>query len=444
MTKTRNLSDLLDANGKVDNTDILNVDAAKITTGTLDAGRIDNASLANVTALPFSAGTDWQSTIVTGTTLTAEAGKGYWINTTSNACTITLPSSASVGDFIEFVDYSRTWGTNAVTINRNGLNYQGGTENPVYDTNSQSVRIVYSGSTQGWIPTSDDDVVNEGTSPPYSADFLVIAGGGSGAASGGGAGAGGYRASFNSETSGGGGSSEASLTFNSGTVYTITIGAGGALVSGENQGLDGNNSVISGSDITTITSIAGGGGGRDGVNSGAGRSGGSGSGAGGGGATGGVAGSGTANQGFNGGTANNQAPNYGSGGGGGAGAVGANGTSSTGGNGGNGVASTITGSSITRTGGGGGASYGEGGAGTGGSGGGGNANSAGNATAGTVNTGSGGGGSYSGNSGAGGSGVVILRMLTSKYSGTTSGSPTVSTDGTDTILIYNASGSYTA
>ena len=59
MTKTRNLSDLLDANGKVDNTDILNVDAAKITTGTLDAGRIDNASLANVTALPFSAGTDW-------------------------------------------------------------------------------------------------------------------------------------------------------------------------------------------------------------------------------------------------------------------------------------------------------------------------------------------------------------------------------------------------
>jgi hypothetical protein len=43
-----------------------------------------------------------------------------------------------------------------------------------------------------------------------------------------------------------------------------------------------------------------------------------------------------------------------------------------------------------------------------------------------------------------GGGVVILRMLTSKYSGTTTGSPTVTTDGTDTILTYTGSGTYTA
>ena len=181
----------------LDAAEIPNLDTAKITTGTLDAGRIDNASLTNVTALPFSAGTDWQSTIVTGTTLTAEAGKGYWIDTTSNACTVTLPASASVGDTIEFVDYARTWGTNNLTINRNGLNYQGGTENPVYDTNGQSVNIVYSGATNGWIPTSDDDVADEGTIPPYSADFLVIAGGGGGGTCfAGGGGAGGYRNSY--------------------------------------------------------------------------------------------------------------------------------------------------------------------------------------------------------------------------------------------------------
>jgi hypothetical protein len=35
-------------------------------------------------------------------------------------------------------------------------------------------------------------------------------------------------------------------------------------------------------------------------------------------------------------------------------------------------------------------------------------------------------------------------MTTAQYSGTTSGSPTVSTDGADTILVYNASGTYTA
>jgi hypothetical protein len=34
-------------------------------------------------------------------------------------------------------------------------------------------------------------------------------------------------------------------------------------------------------------------------------------------------------------------------------------------------------------------------------------------------------------------------MKTNKYSGTTTGSPTVSTDGDDTILVYNSSGTYT-
>jgi hypothetical protein len=47
-------------------------------------------------------------------------------------------------------------------------------------------------------------------------------------------------------------------------------------------------------------------------------------------------------------------------------------------------------------------------------------------------------------SGAGGSGVVILRLPTAQYSGTTTGSPTVTTDGTDTIIKFTASGSYTA
>jgi hypothetical protein len=42
-----------------------------------------------------------------------------------------------------------------VTLNTNSLNFQGNTSpNPVYNTNGQSVRIVYSGATQGWIPTS--------------------------------------------------------------------------------------------------------------------------------------------------------------------------------------------------------------------------------------------------------------------------------------------------
>ena len=65
-----------------------------------------------------------------------------------------------------------------------------------------------------------------------------------------------------------------------------------------------------------------------------------------------------------------------------------------------------------------------------------------------VNTGGGGGGGREAGNGTissnGWSGIVILRMPTANYSGTTTGSPTVTTDGTDTILTYTSSGTYTA
>ena len=410
--------------------------------------------LGNLSFTDVSGGISWQSTIVTGTTLTAVAGNGYWINTTSNACTITLPASASVGDQIIFSDYLRTWGTNAVTINQNSLNFQGYTSpNPEYNTNGQSVRIVYSGATQGWIPTSDDDVTFE-TEPTYSADFLVIAGGGGGGRggnpsfSGGAGGAGGYRNSYSTETSGGGGSSETSLSLSPGTVYTVTVGAGGAAApSAQTAGVVGVDSSISGTGITTITSAGGGrGGGYTSPPANAGGNGGSGGGAGDSSTppsySAGSGGSGTANQGFAGGNSVGGG-NNGGGGGGGASAVGSVGTSGVGGNGGAGLASSISGSSTSRAGGGGGAGVTGG---TGGTGGGGNggANSVSGTSAG-ANTGSGGGAGAAdaSSAGSGGSGVVILRMPTANYSGTTSGSPTVSTSGSDTILIYNASGSYT-
>jgi len=387
---------------------------------------------------PGAGGIAWQSSIVTAATLTAVANRGYWINTTSNACTITLPSSASVGDQLVFSDFARTWGTNAVTINQNSLNFQGNTSpNPIYNTSGQSVSIIYSGATKGWIPTSDDDVTNE-TPQTYSVDFLVIAGGGAGAAGaspegGGGGGAGGYRNSYSSEPSGGGGSSEASLTFNPGTVYTITVGAGGAgVAAAPDANCKGIDSSISGTGITTITS-AGGGSGRTTAPEPAGvMNGGSG---GGGGQSSPLwaGGTGTANQGYNGG-ANGGGTNYGGGGGGGSGAIGGTSTVGNEGVGGAGLASSITGSSVTR--------------GVGGNGGNGQPyGSPGNGTDATANTGNGGKGAYgiqgSYRGGNGGSGVLILRMPTANYSGTTTGSPTVTTSGADTILVYNASGSYT-
>jgi hypothetical protein len=40
--------------------------------------------------------------------------------------------------------------------------------------------------------------------------------------------------------------------------------------------------------------------------------------------------------------------------------------------------------------------------------------------------------------------VGILRLLTSNYTGTTSGSPTVTTDGSYTVIKFTSTGTYTA
>ena len=412
---------------------------------------INGSSVSLGGSTTIETGISWESTIVTGTTLSAVVNKGYWINTTSNACTVTLPASASVGDQLIFTDYARTWNTNNLTLNRNSLKYQGGTENPVYDTAGQTVNIVYSGTTNGWIPISDDIVADEGTIPSVTVDFLVI-GGGAGAGTNtsvhdvgtGGGGAGGYRASYNNETSGGNSSAESPLSFIIGETYTITVGGGSGGASSSAPCSNGSNSSIVGSGVS-LTSLGGGGGGSGTTansTAGEGQDGGSG---------GGSALNfgatydtplGTSGQGSNGGLEDS----YGGGGGGGAGAAGQDAVSMTGGNGGNGLASTITGSSVTRAGGGGGGAYGTSVA-SGGSGGGGSAGRPG--SAGTANTGSGGGGyngsgGNNGTGGSGGSGVVIIRLPTADYTGTTTGSPSVSTSGSDTILVFNASGSYTA
>ena len=109
----------------------------------------------------LASGISWQ-TIVTGSTMTAVAGEGYWIDTSSNTCTITLPSSASNGDEIIFADYARYWGTNGIIIDSNGLNYQGDddTFDVEYGTDGQDVHIVYSDATNGWIPILDEAVAD--------------------------------------------------------------------------------------------------------------------------------------------------------------------------------------------------------------------------------------------------------------------------------------------
>ena len=110
--------------------------------------------------------------------MTAVAGNGYPINTTSNACTITLPAAASNGDTIIFTDYARTWGTNGIIIDSNGLNYQGDADtlSVEYGTDGQTVKITYSDATNGWIPTLDKTVADAPVAPVLNDNGLFFAG----------------------------------------------------------------------------------------------------------------------------------------------------------------------------------------------------------------------------------------------------------------------------
>jgi hypothetical protein len=372
----------------------------------------------------------WQS--VQTSAFSAVTGKGYFVNTTSGAITVTLPSSANIGDAIAIVDYAGTFATNNITLT-SSLNIEGSTNDKILTTNREGVTITYADATQGWVATSGVNSGDQAIDPiTYSADFLVVAGGGAGGGNVGGDGAGG---------GGAGGYRTSTQSLIPATAITVTVGDGGTS-DGTNIGTSGSSSSISGSGITTITS-AGGGAGGAGQSTFNGLAGGSGGGAG----YSGTGGAGntpatTPLQGYAGGDNNNS--NGGSGGGGSS-AVGTAGSGSNSGvAGGAGTASSITGSSVTYAGGGGGGSY-TGAGGAGGSGGGGAGGAAGAVgVAGSANTGGGGGGSSVGVGGAGGKGVVILSVPTADYSGTTTGSPTVTTSGSNTIMQFNGSGSYTA
>jgi len=159
------------ANGVISAADVADgtLTNAKIADGTIEngklAGSIANDKLANsaVTingasvslggSATIAAGTDWQSGIVAdgSTVTTGVADKGYFIDTTSAAHTINLPSSASLGDEITIIDVAGTADTNNITVGRNGHNIQGSASDLTVSTERAAFTLVYYNATQGWV-----------------------------------------------------------------------------------------------------------------------------------------------------------------------------------------------------------------------------------------------------------------------------------------------------
>jgi len=384
---------------------------------------------------------------VTNATHTGDVTGATALTIAADAVDIAMLSATGTASSSTFLRGDNSWQTAGVSTLAALTDATISSSNPAIDTNPSAVGHLWLNSTSGegyiatQVTTGENIWTNIGSGSGdvgvYDIDFLVIAGGGGGGRGNygrcGGGGAGGYRASWNDEASGGGGSSEAAFDGILGRVYTVTIGAGGAgSASTSEGGTSGVASSIAATGMTTISTVGGGGAGSQTVTI-VGSSGGSGGGGGGESQSGGA---GTSNQGYAGGSSNT---GFNGGGGGGSGAVGTQGSGDVGGNGGAGVTSTINGSSVPRAGGGGSGADTTGGSGGTGGGGAGGANVHG--SDGTANTGSGGGGAGQ-SGGDGGSGVVIVRMLTASYSGTQSNG-TVTTSGTDTIITFNSSGSFT-
>ncbi len=220
---------------------------------------------------------------------TAEDRKGYFVNTAGGAVTVTLPASPTVGDVVAIKDYNRTFGTNAVTLARNGSNITSVACCATLTINGQSVELVYVDASKGWtdvqncqsttavggaqyvaatggaaIYTCGDFkshhftasgvfCVSSGGNPAGSntVDYIVVAGGGGTGPSCTGGGGGGLRYSASSFTM----SPEAPAKCNanpsglpvSAQAYPITVGGGG-----------GSDTAGSSSAFSTITSAGGG------------------------------------------------------------------------------------------------------------------------------------------------------------------------------------------
>ena len=96
-----------------------------------------------------SGGAAWQAVVTSNLTVVAKAG--YFVNTSAAAITATLPASATIGDFISFIDYSGTFDTNNLTVARNGHKIQGDATDLTVSVERAGFTLVYVDATQGWL-----------------------------------------------------------------------------------------------------------------------------------------------------------------------------------------------------------------------------------------------------------------------------------------------------
>ena len=137
--------------------------ASNLSTGTLPNARLSsvpNSALANSSITINGAAVSLGGSVTveqdfSWETKTANfnvsARRGYFVDTSSNTVTATLPASPSVGDDVRFIDVSATFDTNNLTVARNGKKIQGDASDLTVATERAGLGLVFSGDTNGWL-----------------------------------------------------------------------------------------------------------------------------------------------------------------------------------------------------------------------------------------------------------------------------------------------------
>ena len=126
------------------------IDFITVMGDTLDLGTPSDGTVSEPKLAANTGGiVDWQA-VVTGAT-TMVAGRGYFVDTSSAAITMTLPASAVRGDEVHIIDYAATADTNNITVGRNSHKIQGASSDLTVATERAAFTLVYVDSTQGWL-----------------------------------------------------------------------------------------------------------------------------------------------------------------------------------------------------------------------------------------------------------------------------------------------------
>ncbi len=132
-----------------DGGNIINQSGTDITIGASG----DTVTLASGASQSGFGNVSWVTTVKTAN-FNAASGEGYFVDSSSNTVTVTLPTGVA-GESVAVVDYISNANTNAIFLTpQSGEKIEGATSGQGISTNRQALTLTYSGATQGWLVSS--------------------------------------------------------------------------------------------------------------------------------------------------------------------------------------------------------------------------------------------------------------------------------------------------